>query len=174
MSFSFGGSKSKSSSTSTSTNPYAVKAYESAAAGLPSSYTPLSGTAYQKYINPFTSDVIGNLQSQYAKTREQTQNAVDDSAIAAGAFGGSRNAIQSGVADAEGQANLNNTIAQFLANQFNIATQTAQSENQDANSYPLQKYALLGSLAGNTQQDTKSSGKGSGSNFGLSYTYGGK
>lgn len=54
--------------------------------------------AMQQLMNPYEQQVIGGMHDAYGRIRANTLNSVDDAATGAGAFGGSRHGIASGVA----------------------------------------------------------------------------
>lgn len=145
-------------SSQTTTNPYAIQQFNSANAALGNkSYTPLTGTEIQSYENPYTQSVINSTLALSNQNQAQALNANKDAAIKAGAFDTSGLGVQNALT--QGQYDLNNqqTIAGLNAANYSQALQTAQSENQAANQYPLAIQALLGNLAQGTQSN--SSGK---------------
>lgn len=64
-----------------------------------------------QFFNPYESQVIGGVQSDYDRQRAQAMNAANEQATKFGAFGGSR----SGVLAAQGQEAVNRDEAQKLA-----------------------------------------------------------
>ena len=91
-----------------------------------SGLSTLAGTNLQPYMNPYTQDVINTtlpiMQQNLAMSQNQQQNAANS----AGAFGGSRQAIQQGVTQAQGAMGM----AQMAAglNQANFAQAQAAGE----------------------------------------------
>jgi len=164
MSLSFGGNKSKSSTV----NPLATQAYTNAQVALPASYSTLTPAQIQAQQNPYTQDVVNATTKAFNQNAAVDQQHVNDQAIAAGAFGGSRHGVQAGVTAAQDQLGLSQQVAQLNSQGFTQAQQTAEQENQNANQYPLAIQALLGQLAANTGSKTT----GSGMQVGASYTYG--
>jgi hypothetical protein len=54
--------------------------------------------ALQQLMNPYQSQVLNQAQAQYGRDQQSTMNGVNDAATAAGAFGGSRHGVATGVA----------------------------------------------------------------------------
>jgi len=150
-------------------NPYAIDQYKQAQASLPQSYSPLSTGMIQNYMNPYTDSVVKANTAYANQNQDIALNQVRDEATRAGAFGGS------GMARAEaltrGQFDLNNQMmTSGLLNQgYGQALQTAQGENSAANQYPLAVQALLGQLAGQTEQQTKGTQTGYGAKLTASF-----
>lgn len=61
-------------------------------------------SAINKLMNPYTQNVIDANAAQWQKVNNQTMNAVNDRATLAGAFGGSRHGVATGVALANNNA----------------------------------------------------------------------
>jgi hypothetical protein len=93
-----------------------------AQAGLSS----LAGTNLSPYMNPYTSSVINAtlplMQQQLGLSQNQQQNAAN----AANAYGGSRQAVQQGVTQAQGALNMGEMAASL--NQANFAQAQAAGE----------------------------------------------
>ena len=93
----------------------------------------LSGANLSVYENPFTQSVINNtlplMQQQNALNQNQIQNASNS----ANAFGGSRQGIQQGVAQAQGALNIGQMAAQLNSQNFSQAQAAAQSDVAAAN-----------------------------------------
>jgi hypothetical protein len=68
--------------------------------------------AMRSFLNPFQSQVMDDLQGRFAGMARQVSNGVNDEATRAGAFGGMRHGVASGVA----QANLARDTQSQLAN----------------------------------------------------------
>jgi hypothetical protein len=115
------------------------------AAGTPATQvTPqsLAGTSLQPYMDPYTQSVINTTLPLMQQQNALTQNQQGNAANAANAFGGSRQGVQQGVAQAQGAlnigqmaANLNNqnfTQAQAAATGDISRNLTAQQANQQA------------------------------------------
>jgi len=79
------------------------------------------------FMNPYTSNVIDQLKSQYGDLTARTNKAVDDYATQAGAFGGSRHDVARGVALAQEQKDQGSQIAGLLDQGYNDATSRAAS-----------------------------------------------
>jgi hypothetical protein len=103
----------------------------------------LRDTNLDPYMNPYTKDVINKTIPIMQQANALQQNQLANNAASAGAFGGSRQGIQSGVAQAQGAMNIGQMAAQL--NQANFAqaqagatgdinrTLTADTSNQQAN-----------------------------------------
>ena len=132
------------------------------AAGTPATQvTPqsLASTNLQPYENPFTQSVINNtlplMQQQNALSQNQQANAANS----ANAFGGSRQGIQQGVAQAQGAMNIGQMAANLNSQNFTQAQAAAtgdisrnlaaQQSNQGANQANINSLLQAGSgLAG--------------------------
>lgn len=116
------------------------------AAGTPATQVnaqSLAGTNLQPYMNPFTQNVINStlplMQQQNALSQNQQANAANS----ANAFGGSRQGIQQGVAQAQGAMNIGQMASQLNQANFQQAQAAAtgdisrnlqaQTSNQGAN-----------------------------------------
>ena len=125
----------------------------------------LSNTNLQPYMNPYTQSVINNtlplMQQQNALNQNQQANAANS----ANAFGGSRQGVQQGVAQAQGAQNIGQMAAQLNQanfaqaqqgaqfditgqNQANLANQAAQQNQGNLN---LQAASGLGALGNQAQ-----------------------
>ena len=122
----------------------ATAGYLGALAATPSQVTPqtLAGTNLQPYMDPYTQSVINATLPGMQQANALSQNQQANAANSANAFGGSRQGIQQGVAQAQGAqniglmlANLNNqnfTQAQAAATGDISRNLTAQTTNQTA------------------------------------------
>jgi hypothetical protein len=88
----------------------------------------LSSTDLSPYLNPYTQDVIDKtlplMQQQNALSQDQAGNA----ASAANAFGGSRDGVQRGVAQAQGAMNIGQMAAQLNQANFSQAQGAAGTD----------------------------------------------
>lgn len=89
----------------------------------------LSGNAdaTASLMNPYQQQVIGALNAQWDKTGQMAQNSVADAATRAGAFGGTRQGVAEGVAQANNNLNRNSQIGGLLYGGFNDAMGRAQN-----------------------------------------------
>lgn len=101
--------------------------------------------SYQAYMNPYQNEVIGGIENQFDKM----QNQANMSAVQAGAFGGSRQGIQTAElgrqrADAVGQAQAQNygQAQQQAQTQFGSQMARQQSAAQGAAGLGAQQQAL--------------------------------
>ena len=142
------------------------------AAGTPATQvTPqsLATTNLQPYMNPYTQSVINNtlplMQQQNALAQNQQANAANS----ANAFGGSKQGIQQGVAQAQGAMNIGQMAAQLNQGNFNQAQAAAtgditrnlqgQTANQGANQANINSLINastgLGGLGNQAQQNQR-------------------
>jgi hypothetical protein len=130
---------------------------------------PLANTGYAPYMNPFTSSVINQtlplMQQQNALGQNQLQNAANS----ANAFGGSRQGVQQGVAQAQGALNIGQMAANLNNQNFQQAQAaatgdisrnlSAQQGNQQANQANInsliQAATGLGGLGSQAQQNQR-------------------
>ena len=117
--------------------------YLGALGQTPSNVIPqtLAGTNLQPYMDPYTQSVINATMPGMIQANALSQNQQANAANSANAFGGSRQGIQQGVAQAQGAqnvglmlANLNNqnfTQAQAAATGDISRNLTAQTQNQN-------------------------------------------
>ena len=107
------------------------------AAGTPATQITAPGSAgLQPWMNPFTSSVINSTIPIMQQANALSQNQQANAANSANAFGGSRQGVQQGVAQAQGAMNIGQMAAQL--NQANFtqaqaANLQAQQGNQQAN-----------------------------------------
>lgn len=83
----------------------------------------LSGdpNAVKTMMNPYQSQVVDATNRQWDNTDQHTMNAVNDRAVQAGAFGGSRHGIATGTALADNNMNRMGQISGLLSGGFNDA-----------------------------------------------------
>ena len=88
----------------------------------------LSGNqaALGQLMNPYTQGVIGTNNNLWQQINQQTQNQVGQNATQAGAFGGSRQGVATGVALAQNNLQQANQNANLLNNQYGQAINQAQ------------------------------------------------
>jgi hypothetical protein len=96
----------------------------------PLSVTPgsLATTDLSKYMNPYTSAVINPTLQQMEQQRAQNITANGAQAASDKAFGGSREAVQEGVTNAQSNLAEDSLIAQLESQNFGQAQQAAQSD----------------------------------------------
>lgn len=75
--------------------------------------------AVNQMMNPYQQQVIGATNAQWDQNDQHTMNAVNDRATQAGAFGGSRNGVATGVALGQNNMNRNNAVSGLLYGGFN-------------------------------------------------------
>jgi hypothetical protein len=85
-----------------------------------SGYDALSGNAEaaQKFMNPYQSQVLDQMTKQFGVQNKMTENQMNDAATRAGAFGGSRHGVATGVALGENQRNQASQYAGLLNSGF--------------------------------------------------------
>lgn len=74
-----------------------------------------------RYMNPYTSNVIDAAKATERQTLANNLNSIGDAATQAGAFGGSRMAVQQGAAQAQSALNMGNLTAQLQSQSFDKA-----------------------------------------------------
>jgi hypothetical protein len=77
--------------------------------------------AVERLMNPYQDQVIDSLMGDWDRIAQKTQMDVGDRASAAGAFGGSRHGVASGVADAEVDMAARTQIADLRRGGYNDA-----------------------------------------------------
>lgn len=184
MSLSFGGNKQQ--STSNQTQSYRpsdeflglVRPGLDSAMGLMGNFKTTSAGDVNQFLNPYLGQVADTTSQQLMRSRDIMGNNLDAQAAKAGAFGGTgwgllRGENNRAYADAEGQA-----LAGINASGYNTALQAALGQNQASSNFDLnalQGYlgglGLLGNWGSSTGNTTQ---KGSGLNFGGSFSYGGR
>jgi hypothetical protein len=88
-------------------------------------------TATRALLNPYLTQVEGDTVSNMQRTAAQTGEANAANAANVGAFGGTRNAVQSGMLASETQRNIGQAINQIQAQGWNTATGTALQQAQN-------------------------------------------
>ena len=83
--------------------------------------------AAQRFMNPYQGQVIDAMMKQFGVTNAATQKQISDAATRAGAFGGSRHGVATGVALGEAARNQNAQIAGLLSSGFEGAMGRAVS-----------------------------------------------
>lgn len=99
-------------------------------------------TSYEKFMDPYTEDVIARTQADIADKGRQQQNQAQASAVGSGAFGGSRQAVLQGQIAADTMDQQARTGAQLRSAGFQQAQNLAQ---QQANQQ-LRQAQLAGQL----------------------------
>ena len=74
--------------------------------------------AQQQFMNPYQTGVIDKMNEQFGVQNQMTQNSVNDAATQAGAFGGSRHGVATGVALGENARNQGMQMAGLLNQGF--------------------------------------------------------
>lgn len=183
---SFGGSKGKSKSTTNQTSTTSLDPVTAAlqaanfarAQGVAATpYHTLNSGQIAAQYNPYEQSVVDATQADLERQRMMAVNATGDAATAAGAFGGSRHGVAEGATNEAALRNAGNVLAQLRAQGFAQAQGVAQSENDNANQFPLLLQQLLNqSLAGVRGAETttgNSKTKGTNTQLAASYKYGG-
>jgi hypothetical protein len=142
------------------------------AAGTPATQvTPqsLAGTSLAPYMDPYTQSVINTTLPLMQQQNALTQNQQGNAANAANAFGGSRQGVQQGVAQAQGALNIGQMAAQLNQANFgqaqaaatgdisrNLAAQQSNQQADQANINSLiQASGGLGALGTQAQQNQR-------------------
>lgn len=74
--------------------------------------------ATKALMNPYQQQVIGAANQQWDQNDAYTQNAANDAATKAGAFGGGRHGVMAGVAQGQNNMNRNSQISGLLSSGF--------------------------------------------------------
>ena len=93
----------------------------------------LSNTNLQPYMNPYTQNVIDKTLPIMQQSLAQQQNAIQNQANSANAFGGSRQAINQGVLGAQGAQGMGQMAAQLNQANFQQAQQAGEFDVSAAN-----------------------------------------
>jgi hypothetical protein len=142
------------------------------AAGTPATQVnaqQLSNTNLQPYMSPFTQSVINSTLPLMQQQNALSQNQAANQANSANAFGGSRQGIQQGVAQAQGAMNIGQMASQLNQANFTQAQQAAtgdisrnlaaQQGNQQANQANINSLIAasggLGGLGTQAQQNQR-------------------
>jgi hypothetical protein len=87
----------------------------------------VAGANLNQYMNPYTQNVIGGLQTEAQRAMQLGTNQLGAQATRAGAYGGSRQAVAQGQMMADVQRNLNQQVGQMqMANYANAQAQAQQ------------------------------------------------
>jgi hypothetical protein len=142
------------------------------AAGTPATQVnaqSLAGTNLQPYMSPFTQSVINSTLPLMQQQNALSQNQAANQANSANAFGGSRQGVQQGVAQAQGAQNIGQMAAQLNQANFtqaqaaatgditrNLQAQTSNQAADQANTNSLIAAAGgLGTLGSQAQQNQR-------------------
>jgi hypothetical protein len=142
------------------------------AAGTPATQvTPqsLASTSLQPYMDPYTQSVINTTMPIMQQQNALSQNQQANAASSAGAFGGSRQGIQQGVAQSQGALNIAQMAAQLNQANFtqaqaaatgditrNLSAQQSNQSADQANTNSLIAAAGgLGTLGSQAQQNQR-------------------
>ena len=88
----------------------------------------ISNTDLDPYMNPFTKDVINATLPGMRQANALSQNQAANAANSSGAFGGSRQGIQQGVAQAQGAQNIGQMLASLNSQNFTQAQAAATGD----------------------------------------------
>lgn len=121
---------------------FATPYIQSAAATAANASQPLSASAINQYLNPYTQQVVNATQAQFANQNAQQLQSVRGNATAQGALGGDREAVAE--AETTNQQNLaqNPVIAGLYSSGYQNAVNTAQGQQQIG----LQGASTIGNL----------------------------
>lgn len=140
--------------------------------------------AAAKYMNPYQSQVLDAMTAQFGVQNKMTENQMNDAATRAGAFGGSRHGIATGVALGENQRNQAAQYAGLLNSGFESAMGRAGQQagmgfdaagaganlGMTAGSPDAWKMEMLRRGFGGMPYGQTYSGKGNQSGYGAGYT----
>jgi hypothetical protein len=77
-----------------------------------------NAAAQQQFMNPYQSQVMDQMTKQFGVQNQMTEQQMNDAATRAGAFGGSRHGVATGVALGENQRNQGMQMAGLLNSGF--------------------------------------------------------
>lgn len=105
----------------------ALDYYKRLAGGGDLGFRALTGDpgAFASFMNPYTSNVIDAARGEFGRTQSMVDKHIGDAATKAGAFGGSRHGVASGVAQAELGRTANTEIAGLLDRGYNLSMDRA-------------------------------------------------
>ena len=106
----------------------------------------LANTDLSSYMNPYTQNVINSGLSALDQQRMQALNQVGDTAVKAGAFGGSRQGISEGVTNANAAAGAGDLASKLMAQNFTQAQAAATNDLQ--RNYQMQAANQTAGLTG--------------------------
>lgn len=105
----------------------------------------LDPNAYKAYMNPFTDEVINRTGADMLRQQQEAQNLLGAQAQAAGAFGGSRFGVQSGVQAGEYDRNFGDMAANLRMQGYDNAQNLAITDmNAKANNMATAAQGLQG------------------------------
>jgi hypothetical protein len=102
----------------------------------------VAGANLNPYMNPYTQNVIGGLQTEANRAMQMGANQLGTQATRAGAFGGSRHGIAQGQMMGDIQRGLNQQTGQLLQSGYQNAQTMAQQDIQNR----MNQAAQLGNL----------------------------
>lgn len=91
----------------------------------------IGGANLNQYMNPYTQNVIGGLQTEANRAMQMGSNQLGTAASRAGAFGGSRHGIAEGQMMGDVQRGLNQQTGQLLQSGYTNAQTMAQQDIQN-------------------------------------------
>jgi hypothetical protein len=180
------GSKSKNKESSTTNQTQTNTLSDRAAGMLNQGISDVSGMSYNRfdpasigqYQSPYTQDVIDATLARSAQSDAVAQNEQQSQFAQAGAFGDKRRGIYEAQLAGDQSRNRGELIAGLNDRAFGQARDVAMGENQNENQYGLMIQQLLAQLRGGfanegTQTlDGRSTGKSTGTNIGLTGSWG--
>jgi len=113
------------------------------AMGATGGYDPRS---YQQFMDPYTSEVIGQAESDAARQAAMLGREIGASAVGAGAFGGGREAVARSEAARNIGDQLSRTTSQLRSQGFQTAQQAAQQAFEQQQQRQLAGAGLTGQL----------------------------
>lgn len=98
----------------------------------------ISSTNLSPYMNPYTQSVINQTLPLMQQSNALQQNQLQDAAASSNAYGGSRQGVQQGVAQAQGAMNIGQMAAQLNQANYGQALSAAQSDVSQQNQVAAQ------------------------------------
>ena len=98
--------------------------------GINSAGQPITANNISQYLSPYTNQVVGATENQFANTNAQQQQNVLGNAAAQGALGGDRVSVAQGILAGQQQTAEAPVIAGLYNTGYQQATQTAEQQQQ--------------------------------------------
>jgi hypothetical protein len=108
----------------------ALPQYMTAADMAVNAAQPISAADIEQYVSPWTGEVVGATEQQFANTLGQNLNAVKGNAIASGAYGGNREGVAEGITSGQVAAQEAPVIAGEEQQGYTQGVNTALAEQQ--------------------------------------------
>ena len=108
-------------------------------------YSPLTGGQITGLLSPYLSSAVGSTSNALLNLNQQEQSQNGVSAAASGDYNSSRLGVQNALTSQLTGQTLASTVSQMENQGFQQAENTAETQNQAQNNFPLALQALLNS-----------------------------